>query len=608
VLYKSHMTSRIIRNETMNDNPHVLICHTGYLCEAEKKVVVEDGPWQSFHVQDMGQSVMENLGEFEQWQTVYEGSLEKQDSPMGSYLVGDFSLIQQPGVYRIILPEDAGRSYQFIITDGAYSRLPRIFLDYLHNWRSGDFENEWRGNGHMDDGVRSDTGEQLDVSGGWYDAGDLRKWMTMSNLPILAFMDLYERLDISWNSFHEEGVSDNDLITEAVWGIEFVMKMQDQGTGMFFEEIGAGGFGRAKEGMTWWYENHSGCLADNSENRFTDNIPNTGDERTIRAQYNPVVQYINIAIMERAAQVLKGMMPELSLRCHKSAVNAWQFVEGKKATDKMHDWTVVRSWRLIAGQLLFKSSVVEFMQLERMMTELVDLQDKQRGHWYMDCDKNDPYRGILHSAQPLIALCGILEDFRQDDIGKAAEASIARLWNQYVKPMMGTNPFGILPYGLFYSRPTEQDRYHRIWGDTWYRFFLPDHSVQRINHGLAGHWTSWAHGLGYAGFLLENKEMTNAAWGQLYWEFGYNPLNICLVTGVGYNNPMPHSRFFGTFPGGFCTGPRGNGDDQIVIDMDKRAEWSSTEYWNTPLSNTLMALSFLLPVSIDSNKKLGSRV
>jgi hypothetical protein len=134
---------------------------------------------------------------------------------------------------------------------------------------------------------------------------------------------------------------------------------------------------------------------------------------------------------------------------------------------------------------------------------------------------------------------------------------------------------------------------------------MPENSNQKINHGLGGHWTSWAHALALMGNILKNKDMMDVAWAQLYWLLGNNPLNSSLVSGIGYNNPMPHSRFFGTFQGGFCVGPRGNLEDQAVIDLNARAEWNSTEYWLTPLSNTLMALAILLPENLRKENKIG---
>ncbi len=52
-------------------------------------------------------------------------------------------------------------------------------------------------------------------------------------------------------------------------------------------------------------------------------------------------------------------------------------------------------------------------------------------------------------------------------------------------------------------------------------------------------------------------------------------------------------------------GFRGTPQDMPDIDLAREAEWNSTEYWNVPLSNCLVALSRLLPTTIPLGHKLG---
>lgn len=584
--------------------PEIFVNHVGFLCQSEKKVIVVNSGIKQFEVQDMSRVKKENLGEYEDWETVFTGKLVKQRSAMGSYLIGDFTVLNQPGIYRIVLPDRSARSYQFKISDGIYHPLIRIFLDFVHNWRSGDFQNDWRGPGHMDDAIRSDNGKYHDASGGWYDAGDTRKWMTMSTLPVLAFLDVFDKLNIQWNHFGNENVTGNDLLTEAIWGIRFILKMQDPETGMIFEEVGGGGEDRKKPGMTWWYENHSGCLADNSQNHFTDNRIKSGDERTVRTTYNPIVQYTNLYILLRSAKILPPYDGHLAGQCMESARRIWEYIHPQKAHDPLHTWTSVRAWRLMAGIELLKHEIITEVVLEEMFRELMDNFDKNLGFWHMDSKKTDPYRGILHSAQPLIALGNLVESFPDHNRNKQANRVLQHSWENYIHPMINTNPFGIMPYGTFMKK-TKKDKYREFKNGLFFRFYMPDHSPQKINHGLGGHWTSWAHALALCGKMLDQDRMMNASWNQLYWLLGGNELNVSLVSGIGYNNPMPHSRFLGTYQGGFCVGPRGNAKDRIVIDRKARAEWSSTEYWLTPLSNTLMALTILLPRDIKERNKIG---
>lgn len=604
-LIESHDIIYLCSNFFIMSRPAIFINHLGFLCSSQKRIIVEKCDHDTFEIQNMMIPKVESLDGHENWKTIYVGRLKLSKTEMGEFLVGDFSDLTQAGLYRAVLPNVDGYSFQFFINDGTFSQLPRLFLDFVHNRRSGDFENDLRGPSHLDDAVRSDTREQIDCVGGWYDAGDLRKWMSMTMLPALGFMDIYERLGMSWNHYAEEKVSDNDLITETIWGVKFILKMQDPETGMLFEEIGGGGDARRIEGMNWWYENHSGCYADNSQNHFTDNIPNSGDERVVRVEYNPIVQYTNLTILLKASTVIDKVDQELSVKAFNSAQRIWDFTQSKKLTDKKHDWTSIVSWRLCAGIEMVKAELLAEEEIDEMVEELLSLHSADSGFWFMTKKRDDPYRGILHSAQPLIGLVRFMDFFPEHKLVEMVRATVQMCWKKYVKPMVVTSPFGIMPYGQFFENATELDKYRSIGDELKFRFFMPDNSAQKINHGLGGHLTSWSHALAYAGEVLKNEEMKSVAWDQLYWLLGNNPKNSSVISGIGYNNPMPHSRFFGTMTGGFCVGPIGDMDDEIVLDLESRAAWNSTEYWNPPVGNSLMALSFLLPERVETRNKIG---
>ena len=52
---------------------------------------------------------------------------------------------------------------------------------------------------HLDDARRRDTGEYIDMTGGWHDAGDLRKWMVSALLSGTALSNMVRNLGESWN-------------------------------------------------------------------------------------------------------------------------------------------------------------------------------------------------------------------------------------------------------------------------------------------------------------------------------------------------------------------------------------------------------------------------
>ena len=589
----------------MESHSPILINHIGYHCSNRKHAVVTDNRATYFEVENMALLDGEDLAGRERMKTILCKELVPSDTLYGNTKLGDFSEITTPGLYRVTLPELDQMSFQFVVSDGAFNTFPRMFLDFIHDWRSGDYENDWRGPLHLDDARRSDTGQQIDVTGGWYDAGDLRQWMGHSTLPALGFMDIKERLGWKWGRYSEEQVSGDDLVAESTWGLKFILKMQDPETGMFFEDVGGGGSNRMVSPDEWWFENHAGCAADNSDNRFTDNIPDSGDERVVRVQYNPIVQYTNITVLLRGQRHLEQYNEALAKQCRHAALRSWKFMKEQHQDDRFHDWTSVRSWRLIAFIELSREGLADKGDMEAALESLLELQS-EKGMWFMDAARQDYYRGILHSAQPILALSYFAEQFPEHELAGRVREALTRCWEQYLEPVTRTNPFGIIPYGIYKEDFTRQDRYRKWKDDLKLRFFMPAHSDPPVNHGLAGHWTSWAHGLAWMGSVLQRKEIQEAAWDQLYWLWGRNPADTTFVTGAGYNNPMPYSRFLGTVNGGFCNGFRGTAEDEPFLDERRLPEWNSTEYWNTPLSNSLMALSHLLYSEVPAERKLGA--
>jgi hypothetical protein len=590
--------------------PAIHVCQAGYLCGARKRIVVSEeaaAGVAEFHVQDMAHIDAQNLGAFESWKGVFRGRLAPHVGPMGKYLVGDFSALGKPGVYRAVLSRPGSAdlsawSFPFSVSDGAYSSLPLLFLDYVHGQRCGEFENDLRGPCHLDDGVRSDTGAAVDAVGGWHDAGDLRKWTATTVLPILGFFELRNRLHCSRNNWRERPHED-DLLAEASWGLRWILKMQDPATGMFYEDVGGGGDERREPGMVWWYENHAGCYADNSGNRFTDCHRGSGDERRVRVQYNPIVQYQCVSILLDAVDQFHTHYPAFSHLCREEALRGWEHMKGSRRDD-FHRWTSVLCWRLLAALRLHAMGQVAESEVAALVSVLLDLQSPERGFWFMDASRAEPYRGIMNAAQPVIALASFVESDYAHSLVEQARAALELCRERYIMPMLATNPFGIMPYGMYSSPRTKGDTYHAREGMV-YRFFMPECAPEKVNHGISSHWTSWAHALAMMGGILEDAPCHEAAFDQLSWLLGCNPLNVSMVTGVGCRNATPYSRFYGPLPGGFSIGPRGTAEDTIYADVEGRSVWSSGEYWMAPLANTLLALSNLLPAKVPSNGRLG---
>lgn len=178
-------------------------------------------------------------------------------SGVKSHLI-DFSEFKEEGSgYRLKVGEAI--SYPFDIQDHLYEALRQDALSYFYLVRSGaeilgDIAGPIfaRPAGHVaDKGVRCLTAQRskqiygwrwtcdyiLDVSGGWYDAGDFGKYVVNGGISVAQIMASYEHALIRHGqqsalamsaSFRTDNRSSNlpGILYEAKWQLDFLMKMQ----------------------------------------------------------------------------------------------------------------------------------------------------------------------------------------------------------------------------------------------------------------------------------------------------------------------------------------------------------------------------------------------
>jgi beta-xylosidase len=172
----------------------------------------------------------------------------------------DFSNWREPGDNFRLVVGDA-RSRAFRIGGDLYARLPHDALNYFYQSRaSTPIEARYAGGerwarpaAHAPDRATCISGPDehgehwapcaytLDVSRGWYDAGDQGKYVVNGGIAAWTLLDLYE-LGRSRDrplfadgsaSLPEAGNGVSDLLDEARWEVEFLLAMQvPQGTRM----------------------------------------------------------------------------------------------------------------------------------------------------------------------------------------------------------------------------------------------------------------------------------------------------------------------------------------------------------------------------------------
>ena len=159
----------------------------------------------------------------------------------------DFSNVSEPGTYYILDEEKNLRSYEFVISPNVYNELLRQAMRTFLYQRSGftkeaEYAGEaWAdGASHIGDlqnlNCRSffDKGNpdtEKDVSGGWYDAGDYNKYSNWTANYIVDMMKAYLENPDAWTDDYYIPESDNgipDLLDEAMWGIDHLLRMQQQ--------------------------------------------------------------------------------------------------------------------------------------------------------------------------------------------------------------------------------------------------------------------------------------------------------------------------------------------------------------------------------------------
>ncbi len=170
------------------------------------------------------------------------------DSASGdSVHVIDFSSFTTPGK-GFVLEAGTGKSDPFDIDAGIYNKLKYDALKYFYYNRSGiPIDKAYVANpalarpaGHPKD-VASCTADAgcnytLDVTGGWYDAGDYGKYIVNGGISVWTLMNWYERAKYLSGDTAAFGdikgfipESQNkvpDILDEARWELEFFLKMQ----------------------------------------------------------------------------------------------------------------------------------------------------------------------------------------------------------------------------------------------------------------------------------------------------------------------------------------------------------------------------------------------
>jgi endoglucanase len=160
----------------------------------------------------------------------------------------DFSSVQEAGSYYLDVP-GVGRSWNFLIGPNLYSRTYYLAMRAFYGQRCGtavDLGAEFPGYTHPACHLKGEfhpsSGRQgpRDNLGGWHDAGDYGRYVVNSGIStgslLWAWEIFGEKLKAIRLNLPESGNGSPDILNEARWNIEWMLKMQDDDGGVWHKQ------------------------------------------------------------------------------------------------------------------------------------------------------------------------------------------------------------------------------------------------------------------------------------------------------------------------------------------------------------------------------------
>ncbi|MDF3810557.1 MULTISPECIES: glycoside hydrolase family 9 protein [Rhodopseudomonas] len=158
----------------------------------------------------------------------------------------DFSAVTRPGRYYILDLDRGVRSPDFRIGDDVYREVLKQAMRTFFYQRAGfaktaDYAGAgWAdGASHLGPGqdrnarlysAPNDPTTERDLSGGWYDAGDFNRYTSWSARYVVALLKAYQEKPAAFTDDYgipESGNGTPDIIDEAKWGMDWLVRMQN---------------------------------------------------------------------------------------------------------------------------------------------------------------------------------------------------------------------------------------------------------------------------------------------------------------------------------------------------------------------------------------------
>lgn len=173
---------------------------------------------------------------------LFEGKTETADAEMWGQKTAlrlNFSSIKKEGEFYLKVGNCVSLSFR--IDKNVYKGSADFILNYMRQQRCG-FNPYLNDSCHTHDGIIVDhptrTGQKIDVKGGWHDASDYLQYTTTSANAVYQLLFAYQQNpSVYGDEYNANGRPGSngipDILDEARWGLEWLMKMNPKKNEMY---------------------------------------------------------------------------------------------------------------------------------------------------------------------------------------------------------------------------------------------------------------------------------------------------------------------------------------------------------------------------------------
>ncbi len=525
----------------------LLTNHIGYECVGPKQAVLQAETRLNISQIELVSTLS---GETIQYFPVLSSGTVDQWS-QGYFYTFDFSDFQTAGQFFLRSGDTQSHSFEI----GVDLLMTSCFSDVLHYFKGQ------RCGGIFDQHDKSasilGTDFTVDVSGGWYDAsGDLSKYF--SHLSFANYMNPQQIPMIVWNMFKGLALQkDNEkfakysavrLQEEAIFGADFLKRMLSS-EGYFYTTVFDKWSKDPEQRELCAYENQSGDKTEDYQAAFR--------------------QGAGIAIAALAVACRNPTGGEFTAQEYLTAAEQayWHLVEhNTRYCDNGEENIIDEYCALIAVVELYKSCTDDkYLQQARSWAKRLanrQLSDTNQTHfWSANSDGSRPYAHAAEAGLPVIALTEYLNietdrSFKEPILTTVENALRFEL-------AISAEVFNPFNYPRQYVKGLNEAKRSAF-------FFAHDNESGYWWQGENARLGSLAAMVNLVTPIVKDKQLCSdlQAFSQscLNWVVGLNPYDMCMLDGVGFNNPdyLPELGFYNA-KGGVCNGITGGFDNENDI-------------------------------------------